>query len=179
MKPLTVVGLVACAVALGAQVVGRGVLLDGLHAQSELIDANLAAALCRPLHVRLAEIVLAAHVVVAASAHQWLRSRWGTPIALVLVGLSGMQRFVVLPAMYQAWSRADLVAARPFDQVLLGEHMQWRDSLLVATMAVLQLVLLVLAARMMHTPSRGEAQVGAPALRSQSSHASSQAPGHA
>ena len=149
MKPLSVLGLLACAAAIGAQLVGRGVVLPELAAQSNLIDANLVATLSEPLHLRLAEVVLAAHLLIAASAGRWLEAKWATSVALVLVGLSGLQRFVILPAMYGAWSMADLVASRPIEHVLMGEKMQWQDNLLVGVMTLLQLSLLVAAARMM------------------------------
>jgi|GEM_PF-1196459 len=149
MKPLSVLGLLACAAAMGAQLVGRGVVLPELAAQSNLIDANLVASLSEPVHLRLAEVVLAAHLLIAASASRWLEAKWATSVALVLVGLSGLQRFVILPAMYGAWSMADLVAARPIEHVLTGERMQWQDNMLVGLMTILQLSLLVAAARMM------------------------------
>lgn len=158
MKPLSVLGLIACAAALGAQLVGRGVVLPELAAQSSLIDANLAAALSEPLHLRLAEIVLAAHLIVAASASKWLEAKWATSVGLVLVGLSGLQRFVLLPTMYGAWSHADLVASRPIEHVLIGERAQWQDSIVVGVMALLQLGLLVAAARMMKAPAKPIAQ---------------------
>ncbi len=134
---------------MGAQLVGRGVVLPELAAQSNLIDANLVVTLSEPLHLRLAEIVLAAHLILAASAGRWLEARWATSVALVLVGLSGLQRFVILPAMYGAWSMADLVASRPIEHVLAGERMQWQDTMLVGAMTLLQLALLGAAARMM------------------------------
>ncbi len=162
MKPLSVLGLLACAAALGAQLVGRGVVLPELAAQSALIDANLAAALAEPIHLRIAEVVLAAHLLVAASASRWLDVKWGTSVALILVGLSGLQRFVVLPAMYGAWSMADLVASRPIEHVLTGEKMQWQDSILVGVMALLQLALLAAAARMMKHAAARPAPVSAP-----------------
>lgn len=134
---------------MGAQLVGRVVVLPELAAQSNLIDANLIVSLSEPLHLRLAEVVLAAHLLIAASAGRWLEARWATSVALVLVGLSGLQRFVVLPAMYGAWSMADLVAARPIEHVLTGDRMQWQDNMMVGVMTLLQLSLLVAAARMM------------------------------
>ncbi len=149
MKPLSVLGLLACAAAMGAQLVGRVVVLPELAAQSNLIDANLIVSLSEPLHLRLAEVVLAAHLLIAASAGRWLEARWATSVALVLVGLSGLQRFVILPAMYGAWSMADLVASRPIEHVLTGDRMQWQDNMLVGVMTLLQLALLVAAARMM------------------------------
>lgn len=155
MKPLSVLGLLACAAALGAQLVGRGIVLPELAAQSNLIDANLVATLSEPLHLRIAEVVLAAHLLVAASASRWLDARWATSVGLVLVGLSGLQRFVILPAMYGAWSMADLVASRPIEHVLMGERMQWQDNILVGVMTLLQLSLLVAAARMMRTVKAG------------------------
>lgn len=134
---------------MGAQLVGRVVVLPELAAQSNLIDANLIVSLSEPLHLRLAEVVLAAHLLIAASAGRWLEARWATSVALVLVGLSGLQRFVILPAMYGAWSMADLVAARPIEHVLTGDRMQWQDNMIVGVMTLLQLSLLVAAARMM------------------------------
>lgn len=149
MKPLSVLGLLACAAAMGAQLVGRVVVLPELAAQSNLIDANLIVSLSEPLHLRLAEVVLASHLLIAASAGRWLEARWATSVALVLVGLSGLQRFVILPAMYGAWGMADLVASRPIEHVLTGDRMQWQDNMLVAVMTLLQLAILVAAARMM------------------------------
>ncbi len=149
MKPLSVLGLLACTAALGAQLVGRGVVLPELAAQSDLIDANLVASLSEPVHLRLSELVLAAHLLIAASANRWLESRWATSVALVLVGLSGVQRFIILPTMYGAWSMADLVASRPIEHVLMGERMQWQDNIVVGLMTLGQLALLAAAARMM------------------------------
>lgn len=168
MKPLSLLGLLACAAAMGAQLAGR-VALPELAGQTNLIDANLIATLSEPVHLRIAEVVLAAHLLIAASAGRWLESRWATSVALVLVGLSGLQRFVVLPAMYGAWSMADLVASRPIEHVLVGERMQWQDNLIVAVMTLLQLALFAAAARMMRPstsvprPSDGEATPEPPA----------------
>jgi hypothetical protein len=141
-----VLGLLAVATALGALVVGRAVVLPEM-AQSELIDANLAKALSAPLHARLAEVVLAAHLVLAAVGGRWFGARWPTTIALLLVGASGMHRFVLLPALYAAWSRADLVAGRPVEHLAAADLLQLQELALVAAMVILHCVILIAASR--------------------------------
>ncbi len=163
MRPLAVLGLLACAVALGGLLVGRLVVTPELAAQTDLIDANLAAALSAPLHLRLAEVVLAAHLIVAATAGRWLGSRWPTSVGLVLVGLSGLHRFVILPALYGAWAKADLVASRPIEHVLTGNQLQWQETMLVGVMALLQLSLVVGAAARMAPSKPDSAPASTPA----------------
>jgi predicted secreted protein len=167
VKPAAVLGFLAVATALGALVVGRAVVLPEM-AQPELVDANLAKALSAPLHTRLAEVVLAAHLVLAAIAGRWFGARWPTTIALVLVGGSGLHRFIVLPALYTAWSRADLVAGRPVDQLLAADRLQLQELALVAAMVVLHCVLLIAASRRFAdapeaTPAIAAASAPAPA----------------
>ena len=142
MRAATVFGLLALAIAIGALVVGRLILLPGLGQHPELIDANFAKALAQPLHLRQAEVILAAHLVVAALARHWLGTKWGTTLGLLLVGCSAAQRFLVLPALYAAWSRADLVAGRPVDYILQAQRYDFFELLLVAAMVTLQLVML-------------------------------------
>jgi hypothetical protein len=142
MKPAALFGLVALAVAMGALVFGRLIMLPGLGQHPELIDANFAKTLAEPLHLRLAEVVLAAHLVVAALARPWLGTRWGTTLGLLLVGGSAAQRFIILPALYSAWSHADLVAGRPVDYILQAQTYDFIELLVVAGMGLLQLGLI-------------------------------------
>jgi hypothetical protein len=146
MRPAAVLGFFAVATALGALVVGRAVVMPEM-AQPELIDANLAKALSAPLHSRLAEVVLAAHLVLAAVAGRWFGTRWPTTLALLLVGASALHRFVVLPALYAAWSRVDLVAARPVEQLLTADRLQLQELALVAAMVIMHCSLLFAASR--------------------------------
>ncbi len=139
-------GLLAVATALGALVVGRAVVLPEM-AQPELVDANLAKALSAPLHARLAEVVLAAHLVLVGVGGRWFGARWPTTIALLLVGASGVHRFLLLPALYTAWSRADLVAGRPVEHVAAADRLQLQELALVAVMVILHCTILIAASR--------------------------------
>ena len=63
---------------------------------------------------------------------------------------------------------ADLVASRPIEHVLTGDRMQWQDNMLVGVMTLLQLALIVAAARMMRAlvaaPKASDTQAQAPTL---------------
>lgn len=140
-------GLLAITAALGALVVGRAVLVPEMAAPSHLIDANLAKSLAAPLHMRLAEIVFAAHLVLAAVAGRWLAAKWGTTLALVLVIASALHRFLLLPALYGAWAKADLIAARPVEHILSANRYELQELVVVGVMVVLQVSILVAATR--------------------------------
>lgn len=156
MRFASFLGLVALAVAMGALVVGRAVVLPELGSHPELLDANFAKAVSAPIHLRLAEIVLGAHLLLAAFARPWVGSRWATTVALVLVGASAVHRFALLPTLYDAWARADLVAGRPVAHILEGQRLELQETVLIGTMLLLQLVLCggaALSARARQFPS--------------------------
>ncbi len=148
MRLTAFTGMLSLTVALGALVVGRAVLVPEMAAPSVLVDANLAKALAAPLHMRLAEIVLAAHLLLAAVAGRWLAAKWGTTLALILVISSALHRFLLLPALYGAWSRADVVAARPVEQILTAHRYEIQELVVVGVMVVLQVSMLVAATRL-------------------------------
>lgn len=139
MRFATFLGLVAVAIALGTLVVGRAVVVPALATHTELLDANLAKAIAGPVHLRLAEVVLAAHLVLAAFAQRLVGARWGTTVGLVLVTASAVHRFLLLPTLYEAWARADLVAGRPVARIVEAQQLELQEVVLVGTMAVLQL----------------------------------------
>ena len=147
MRPAALLGLLACATALGALVVGRLVVLPEIGTQTPLVDANLAKTLSGPIHARLAEVILAAHLVLAAIAGRWFAARWPTTIGLLLVGASALHRFVLLPALYAAWSRADLVAGRPIDELVTADRLELQELALTAAMVVLHAIMLIMASR--------------------------------
>jgi hypothetical protein len=147
MRPAALLGLLACATALGALAVGRLVVLPEIGTQTPLVDANLAKTLCGPIHARLAEVILAAHLVLAAIAGRWFGARWPTTIALLLVGTSAVHRFVVLPSLYAAWSRADLVAGRPIDELVAADRLELQELALTGVMVVLHTIMLTMASR--------------------------------
>jgi hypothetical protein len=122
MRPAAYLGRSALATAMGAVLVGELVVVPGLANQAHLVDANLATALTGPLHLRIADIVLAATVVLAAIAPRWLGSRLATAAALLTVATAAVYR-LVLPAAYGAWSRVDRVAGRPVDRLLEAERL--------------------------------------------------------
>lgn len=111
-------GIVALAAALGALVVGELVVLPGLEGQgAQLVDINLLTRLVAPIHLRCVELALVAAVVLVGVAPYWLRSRLATTLALLTVAGTGALRMVVLPSLYEAWSRVDRVAQAPYDRL--------------------------------------------------------------
>ncbi len=144
MRASAFFGLVAATTAMGALAMGELVVLPGLQAQSALIDANLAKALAAPLHFRLSEVVLGAALVIAAVGPRLLRSAPGTALCLLLLGGAAAHRFVVLPALYAAWSRADLVAGRPVERVLAAENLATQEQWVAASLVVCCLALLAM-----------------------------------
>jgi hypothetical protein len=132
-------GTIALCAALGAILVGHGVVLPALAHETGLIDANLARALAGPAALRIGDVVLGASIVVGLSAPRWLRSRIGTTLALVLVAAAAANRVVVTPAVYEAWSRVDLVAARPADRLARAQELANNHTALLVTMVLLLL----------------------------------------
>lgn len=124
--------------AIGAVVIGYGVVLPTLDGQTHLVDANLGRALAEPIALRLAEILVGASIVLALVAPRWLRTRLGTTLALMLVTATTANRVLLAPAVYAAWARVDLVAGRPLDRLAqaqeLAHDQQW---LLGSTLALL------------------------------------------
>lgn len=134
--------MLALGLALGAIVLGHLILVPQLQADTSLVDPNLARALAEPLALRSAELALAASVMLAIVAQRWLRHRAGTTLALVAVGITGADRFGVLPRLQDAWGRVDLVAMRPELKVTAAEQLSQIHQL---TLAALVVVLLALA----------------------------------
>jgi hypothetical protein len=114
-------GILALAAALGALVVGQLVVLPSLESQGALVDANLLTRLVAPVHLRCAEIALVASVLLLGVAPYWLRSRLITTLAIVTVTGTGALRLIVLPAVYEAWTRVDRVAQAPYDRLVRAE----------------------------------------------------------
>lgn len=146
MRPAALIGFAAAALLLGALVVGYFVVIPALFG-SPLLDANLARAVSAPLGMRLAELVVAASVVLALATPRWIVSKAGTTIALVLTAAALTHRLLLLPHLDRLWARVDVVAARPVD--LLAEAQKWSDhqQWLLMAMGVLVLALFGLASR--------------------------------
>lgn len=118
------IGILALAAALGALVVGQLVVVPGLEGQggqAALVDPNLLTRLVAPVHLRCAEIALVGAVILLGVTPQWLRSRLATTLALVAVTGTGALRMIMLPAVYEAWSRVDRVALAPHDRLVRAE----------------------------------------------------------
>lgn len=109
--------------ALGALVVGQMVVLPGLEGQAALVDANLMTRVIAPVHLRCVEISLVGSVLLLGVAPRWLRSRLVTTLALVAVTGTGALRMIMLPAVYEAWSRVDRVALAPHDRLVRAEDL--------------------------------------------------------
>jgi hypothetical protein len=134
--------MLALGLALSSIVLGHLILVPTLRAEPTLVDANLARALAEPLALRTAELSLAACVVLAAVAHRWLRHRAGTTLALLAVGIAGVERLGLLPRLHVAWGRVDLVAMRPHAKLAVAEQL---STIHHAALAALLVVLLAIA----------------------------------
>jgi len=117
LRPGACLGLLVAALAIASIGLGRFVVLPMLVRAHALVDANLARSLAGPIHHRLAEITLAATLVTFVVLPRWTRSRLAGGLAMVLVIGAAAWRAVMLPALYAAWSRVDLVAGRPLDRM--------------------------------------------------------------
>ncbi|MBM4114179.1 MAG: hypothetical protein FJ253_12550, partial [Phycisphaerae bacterium] len=110
-------GLLVASIAVAAIGLGRFVVLPMLVRAHALVDANLARTLAQPIHFRLAEITLAMTLVAFVLLPRWTRSRVASALATVLVAGAAAWRAMLLPALYGAWSKVDLVAGRPVDRL--------------------------------------------------------------
>ncbi len=132
MRAVAAIGYLAVSMALGCLVVGFGVVLPAIEGGTELVDANLANAIAQGIALRLGLVLIAACAVVAIATPRWTHSRGATTLALVAVGLAGLDRLVLIPHLNRAWARADLVAGRPLDRIQEAvELTQWHHGVLV------------------------------------------------
>lgn len=154
------IGLLAVAAALGALAVGELVVAPGLESATHYIDANLAKTLTAPMHQQCAQVVFVSCIVLALCAPRMIVSRAGTTAALCALGCVALYRFVMLPRLYEAWSRADLVAGRPATRIADAEHLADQTLMLAGALASLLVTIVVLAA---WTRPRAPARAVAPA----------------
>lgn len=145
VRPTALIGMLTLGLALGSIVLGHLLLAPQLRGDTLLVDANLARALAEPLVMRTAELVLAACLVLAAVAGKWLGHRAGSSLGLLAVGLAGLDRFVLLPRLHEAWARVDLVAMRPQPRVIAAEQLSLVHEAALAAMLVVILAVAALA----------------------------------
>lgn len=136
-------GVIGWAAAAGALAICDLVVLPGLRDSPLLADPNQAISIAGPLQLRCAEVTLVGVIVAALCVPRWLSSKFATTTALLAVGCAGLSRFAVLPRLYDAWGRVDLVAARPLNRLdeaqALAEQSLWLDgsfAVLLVTLAV-------------------------------------------
>jgi hypothetical protein len=137
LRPAACLGLVVVATALAALVLGRFVVVPMLAHSHLLVDANLARALAEPLHLRLAEIGLGATLVTFVVVPRWTRSKVAAALAMVLVVGTALWRALLVPALYAAYARVDLVAGRPVDRLQELERLEDLEGAIVSAMALL------------------------------------------
>jgi len=137
LRPAACLGLVVVATALAALVLGRFVVVPMLAHGHTLVDANLARSLAEPLHLRLAEIALGATLVAFVVVPRWTRSKVAAALAMVLVIGTATWRALLVPALYAAYARVDLVAGRPIDRLQELERLEDLESAVVSAMALL------------------------------------------
>jgi hypothetical protein len=140
------IGLLAAAAALGALAVAELVVAPGLASATGYIDANLAKTLTAPMHQRCAQIVFVACIVLALCTPRMIVSRVGTTAALCAVGCVALYRFVMLPRLYEAWSRVDLVAGKPEARIADAQGLADQTLMLAGALAALLVTIVVLAA---------------------------------
>jgi hypothetical protein len=117
LGPAACLGLLVTSIAISAIGLGRFVVLPMMVRAHALVDANLARSLAQPIHFRLAEITLAATLVAFVVLPRWTRSRIAGGLSVSLVLGAAAWRAAMLPALYAAWSKVDLVAGRPVDRM--------------------------------------------------------------
>jgi hypothetical protein len=137
LRPAACLGLLVTATAIAALLLGRFVVLPMLARADALVDANLAKALAQPVHFRLAEITLAAALVAFVLLPRWSRSKLAGVLAMVLVTGAAVWRAVLLPALYEAWSRVDIVAGRPLDRLRAAERLDGYEEALGLALVML------------------------------------------
>jgi hypothetical protein len=137
LRPAACLGLLVTATAIAALLLGRFVVLPMLARADALVDANLAKALAQPVHFRLAEITLAAALVAFVLLPRWTRSKLAGVLAMVLVTGAALWRALLLPALYEAWSRVDLVAGRPLDRLRTAERLDGYEEALGLALVML------------------------------------------
>lgn len=142
MRTIALLGQLAIAICLGALAVGFGLVLPMLESGNDLVDPNLAKALGQDIALRLGLVLLIGCGIVAATTPRWVAHRGGTTAALGALALAGLDRILMLPRVYQAWSRVDLVAGRPLDRLQEAQQLaQWHHWLLMGVGVLLVAVL--------------------------------------
>jgi hypothetical protein len=154
-------GAASLVLALGAIVIGYGVVIPGLEQSVDagLIDGNLRVALTEPIERRLTTLILVASVGIAAAFGPWAppptparASSWtshltGT-LALVLLFVSAALRLWIVPGRLAAWARVDVVTGRP--ALALEQALTWNTSQSAALAAALALIVALAAVTTSH-----------------------------
>lgn len=137
LRPAACLGLLVVATALAALVLGRFVVVPMLAHSHLLVDANLARSLAEPLHLRLAEITLGATLCAFVLVQRWTRSTLAGALAMVLVVGTASWRALLVPSLYAAYARVDLVAGRPLERLQELERLEDLEQAAVSAMALL------------------------------------------
>ncbi|MEZ4448121.1 MAG: hypothetical protein R3B09_01495 [Nannocystaceae bacterium] len=153
MRLLDLLGALALALVIGVLVVGHGVCLPLLDA-SGLLDPDLARAVSAPIAARLAEVLLAASIVVALGLPSARATASGRALAWALVGGAAVHRLLIVPAVADAWSRVDRGAMLPQDLAALATRWTQAQHWTLLGLGLVALALLVLRAAL--TPRPGE-----------------------
>lgn len=147
VKLIPFFGMLALSVALGALLLGYGLLLPSLEMNHQLIDANLAKSLSYPLSLHLADALIAAQLILALLLPRWITHRLATTLGIILFALAVFLRLWVIPELYITWSRVDLVSKRPVDQLQAAYQWTLYQYVVLASMFVLNIILLWLTSR--------------------------------
>ena len=139
-------GVLGLAAAVGALAVCDLALIPALTGEHPLLDPNQAVSIRGPIHLRCAEIALVGIVVAALAVPRWLGSRLATTVSLMAIACAAFSRFMLLPRVYEAWSRVDLVAERPAQRFVDAQELAGQTLWIDGTLAALLVLLVGLAA---------------------------------
>ena len=139
-------GVLGLAAAVGALAVGDLALLPALTGEHPLLDANQAVSIRGPIHLRCAEVALVGTIVAALAVPRWLGSRLATTVSLLAIACAGVSRLALLPRVYDAFSKVDLVAGRPAQRFVEAQELASQTLWIDGSLAALLLLLVGIAA---------------------------------
>ncbi len=134
---VSVAGVLAAGAVFGSAAALGLVVLPVLGRGAGLVDPNLGTALAREL-----ALPMLSGLWLAAAAHA--ACVWPQPgaalrrtLAAALLVAASLERAVLAPALFRAWSRVDLVTARPVQRLSQARELAWQHRAMLVGLAVL------------------------------------------
>lgn len=145
------------AVALGCLGIGLGLaphLLDRAAVSPGLIDANLAQALAQPIELRSLELAIAGLLGLLICTRKLVDQKLGSSAALAALGLSVLDRLIVLPRVHDAYGKVDMVALRPESALRAAGELGLVHALAAGLTGVLVVVVIGFAVSTLSPPKK-------------------------